>query len=808
MSHPRPSTFLALVPLIAALTPSPAPPDDDEELVRITGVVTAGEDPEPLEGARVDALEEGVFLRGSATTDEQGRYALEVPTGFYDLRVLPARPGFIASFARELDLRTRTPRVQDLRLRELELAVRDCGFELEELLDTDRDAIPDLLEGPAHLDPKKGDTSEDGVHDGLAAWVGADPLLGPARVEVSPRLLWPPESGALPLPLVRSGATPPLELLFTTVPGATGYHLRVFSTSRREERAWDLDFLDGELLIGEAAAVRWVPPGGWEPGEYAVELQAWYEAPDRTVGELSRAKLLLYEVEEPEPIEIAEEVRLSGVHVGTTIDLREGAKVIVPAGETLYLLSTGDVTIDRLAVLVGESGEPTEQRKKRLQGGSVMIFTAGDLLAMGPVVAGDGARGVDVGVEGAQPQVAKATSGLPGGDVMIAALGTVTVGREAYVASGRGGAGGEAHAAGEPGKDALAEGGHGGRGGRLLVHASVLQVADRPGILDCGSGGNGGAALARGGAGASDLQAGLSTALPGVGGDSGDVWLSDWDLRRDGFVALADESFPVRGGCAGAVGEARPTYGSPGTFDGSRSHEGRDHGVTGTLSGGRGWMRGGDGQPAVARGGEGLGTGRGGLAVAHAGPGGEVSRLGISAGAFRLTFGYLPTGGTGGEASAEGGAGGEGALLGPGDGGSAVATAGEGGLGLVRPLWIFSSGGPGGDARAIAASGNPGQVGCPRRGQDGSDGGEAEATGGAGGFADYRGGDGGDALAAGGNGGDGGTGHAGGRGGGGGSHVAHGGDAGGSYVHLGEEGAPSGGPGQRGQRGKLCTRPD
>lgn len=804
MSRTKRSGFLTLTLLLAALSFGATAPDDDEELVRISGVVTVGEDPVPLAGARVEALEEGVFSRASATTDEQGRYRLEVPTGFYDLRVLADRPGHVAAFARELDLRTRTPRVEDLRLRELEPAIRDCGFELEELLDKDLDAIPDLLEGPAHLDPKKGDTSEDGVYDGLATWVDADPLLGPAPIKAWPGLLWPPEEGTLPLPLVPSGATPPIELLFTTVPGATGYSLRVFSTSVRAEEVRQLDFLDGELLVGEAAAVRWVPPAGWESGEYAVELQAWYEAPDRTVGQTKRAKLLLFEVEEPEPIEIAEEARLSGVHVGSTIDLREGAKVIVPAGETLYLFATEDVTIDRLATLVGESGEPTERQKKRLRGGSVMIYTAGDLLAMGPIVAGDGARGEDVGVVGAQPQTAKAGSGFPGGDVMIAALGTVTVGREAYIASGRGGDGGEAHASGEPGKDALAEGGHGGRGGRLLVHASALQVADRPGILDCGTGGNGGVAQARGGDGSSDVQAGLSTVLPGVGGDSGSIWLCDWDLRRDGFVALADESFPVRGGYAGAVGAARPYYGSPGTFDGSRSHEGRAHGVTASLPGGRGWMRAGDGQPAVARGGEGLGTGSGGKAVARAGPGGDVSKLGIPVGAFRLTFGYLPTGGAGGAATAQGGVGGEGALMGPGDGGSAEATAGDGGLGLARPLWLLSAGGAGGDARAIAASGSDGQPRCPGRGQDGSDGGTASATGGDGGFADYLGGNGGAALASGGDGGDGGMGHGGGRGGSGGWHVSHGGDEGGSFAHLGAKGNPGGGPGSRGDRGPLC----
>ena len=804
MSRTDTSGFLTLVSFVVTLSAGVAAFTSIDDEVQITGVVTVGENSEPHRGARVDALEEGVFLRGSTFTDELGRYELVVPTGFYDLRVLPGESRYIASFARELDLNTRAPHHEDFRLAELELALRESGIELEELPDRDYDAVPDELEEPARLDWEKSDTSEDGVYDGLAGWVGADPLLGPPRTEATPLMIWPPSDEKLAFPVVVKGATPPLELCFQAVPGATGYRVRVHSASGRTERTWDLDFADGELLIGEAVAVRWVPPGGWGPGEYVVETQGWYEAPDRLVGGVARATLRLFEEKEPTPIEIREEVTLSGVHLGSTIELCEGARVIVPAGETLYLVATENVTIDRLASIVGESGEPDEPGEKKTPGASVVILTAGDLLAMGPITAGAGAKGEDVGVEGAKPQVAKATSGLAGGDVVIAALGTVAIGREAQISSGAGGDGGEARAQAPEGKDALAEGGHGGRGGRLLVHASILQVADRPGIVHCGAGGNGGDAHARGGDGALDLQAGLSTVLPGVGGDSGDIWISNWNLRRDGYVALGDESFPVRGGEAGAAGEARPTYGSAGQADGGRSREGRNHEIECTLAGGRGWFRGGDGQSTITRGGEGLGTGDGGKATARAAPGGDVSRLGISAGAFQLIFGCLPVGGKGGSAEATGGSGGPGGTMGPGDGGAATARAGAGGFGLSMPISIFSTGGAGGDATAIAMTGRSGASRCPGRGQDGSDGGEAEATGGAGGFANYRGGAGGAARAEGGDGGSGGMGHGGGRGGAGGHFTARGGEQGGSYLHLGLKGSGTGGPGERGERGPLC----
>ena len=91
-----------IAPSMAAIGEAVSLPDD--ETVRISGTITAGEDPMLLAGARVDALEEGLFPRGGTWTDEKGVYTFEVPLGIYDLRVLPPTTRFVAEFARDLDL--------------------------------------------------------------------------------------------------------------------------------------------------------------------------------------------------------------------------------------------------------------------------------------------------------------------------------------------------------------------------------------------------------------------------------------------------------------------------------------------------------------------------------------------------------------------------------------------------------------------------------------------------------------------------------------------------------------------------------
>jgi hypothetical protein len=789
---------IRLAGLIALLLPAAAFANPEYE-VRITGQVTAGEDAVPYEGARIDALEDGILLRGTAWTDEAGRYELLVPRGIYDLRAVPATSARISSFARDIDLQARAPHAEDFWLPSLEDVLRDSGIELEDLADRDYDAVPDSLEGSASLDWELSDSDEDGVFDGLAGWVGADPLRGRIKTEAIPELLWPVPGEEMEVehPLVRSGVTPPMGMLFRAVPGATGYRLRVHSKTGRTEWTWDHHFTDGELLLGEGVSLRWVPPSGWEAGGYEMELQGFYYAPDRPVGGVATIALRLFEVDELDPLEIAEgeEIEFFGLHLASTVRVREGAKVIVPEGETLQFVATGTIIIERGARIVGAAGA------------SVVISTARDLLAQGPISAGDGAPGAEAKVgPGAEKEasVATAESGASGGDVLLVALGTIFAGSEARISSGTGGAGGGAEAKAAVGGDALAVGGNGGRGGRLLLHASALQVADRRGHLHCGAGGAGGDALAQGGDGAKDIQSGLSSALPGVGGDSGDIWISNWNLRRDGFVALYDESFPAGGGNAGAPGQAFPSYGSEGEFDGVRSRRGRPHEMISELSGGSGWYRAGDGQVAIARGGEGLGNGEGGLATARGGRGGYVRRIGLSGEALALVFGFLPSGGNGGAADATGGFAGKPTGGSPGDGGSAVAEGGAGGVGLLMPLSIFSAGGNGGDALARGMPGMQGPNRCPGLGRAGSAGGSAEATGGAGGFANYLGGAGGDATGDTRDGGNGGMGHGGGQGGRGGRSQPRGGERGGAWLYRGQGGESGGTKGKRGKRGPSC----
>ena len=117
---------------------------------------------EGLGGVRVDVLEDGVFLTSSATTDELGRYALDVPPGRYDLRARYSGR-YVSAFARDVDLDGKEPHTQDFELLEVETALRTIGIELAHREDTDRDAVPDVLERATRLDEKQRDSSEDGV---------------------------------------------------------------------------------------------------------------------------------------------------------------------------------------------------------------------------------------------------------------------------------------------------------------------------------------------------------------------------------------------------------------------------------------------------------------------------------------------------------------------------------------------------------------------------------------------------------------------------------------------------------------------
>ena len=706
---------------------------------QLVGQVLEQERKQLLPGVEVVALFEGVTLAGSAVTGEDGRFSIEVPAGEYDLRVVSPDLPLQAGIARDIRVDPGGAPSTNFELRTIELGLRDLGIDPEWLADVDADGVPDRAERATASNHESADTNEDGVADGLGAWVGAHPKLGPPHSYATPYVIWPAPAEVLPLL-----DAVPHELLFHPVPGATGYRLRVESVDEELADETDHDLVAGELLLGEECALRWSPPEEFIPGDYKLIVRGYYGAPGEWVGKEAERTFGLVGVGDLEPVVFDDELELSGFVLATSVHITKDARLSVPPGEWLRILATEELFMEEEALLVGAPGEGDDAAA------DIHISCGGDVRVFGAILTGAGAPGQDVHVPpsgSGSPSTAIATPGRAAGDLVLSIRGKLTVGREALLATGPGGRGGNARAEADSTYDALAVAGQGGRGGGLVVHAGELVVAERGGRLFPGPGGVGGDAEARGGDGGFGERAGLSSALPGVGGDAGDLWISHLDLRGDGFVALYDPRFPVAGGFAGDVGAANSIQPEPGQAKGQVSLAGRIHEVHCAEAGGGGWRFGGPGQTAVAQGGAGFNSGAGGPADAASGPGGPVRRIGISYPTSRLVFGFLPTGGSGGLARAIGGAPGYGTTTAHGAGGSARAFAGAGGAGLGWPSTLLSRGGEGGLAEAFGAEGLEGADRCPKTGQDGSDGGAATSIGGAGGMANGLGGNGGAARA-------------------------------------------------------------
>jgi len=780
------SPFLVLA--LPALAPA--------QTAGMAGQVTSAEERIVLGGVQVVALLDGVTPVGQALTGEDGRFELELPLGEYDLRAVATGKPYLAGFKRDVELRLGERKLIDFELQTFEHGLASAGLDPEWLLDGDRDGIPDRTERATNSDHRAADTDADGVADGLATWVGAHPKLGAARTQAEPSMLWPPPMTALPLL-----PTVPFELLFQPVPGATGYRLVVESTDEELRDVRDVDVKGDSVLLGEACALRWSPPRTWIPGAYRFILRGYYGEPGKWLGSEAVCNFSLFEVDRIDPLVVEGEHELKGMVIVSTLHLRPEAEISVPKGEVLHLIATDDVLVEEEVKWLGEAGDDEDPPAH------VRLSCAKDVRIFGTLTTGAGAPGQDALTLPSgygNPSAATGTPGGPGGGLVISSRGKVVIGREALVASGDGGRGGDARAEADPAYDALAIGGRGGPAGHLIVHADALVIADRPGRLRSGQGGAGGSAVARGGDGDVGVRAGLSSALPGVGGDAGDLWLSDFDLRRDGFVALGDPSYPVLGGVAGALGSCDSRRPEPGTGKSKVGLDGREHEVICTEVGGGGWSQAGQGQGALAFGGEGLNAGNGGLAKAISAPGGRVHRLGMRYSEVRLRWGFVPQAGTGGPAEAHGGEPGFGASTAHGSGGHAWAQAGPGGPGLTFPSHVVSRGGVGGHATALAKDGLHGRDRCPRTGQDGSDGGFATALSGSGGFANGVGGDAGASEARGGRGGDGGRGTPEGRGGKGGDGRTTPGDPGSGWLANGGTLPAKPIHGARGERGKTC----
>ncbi len=789
---------VVLVAALALLTVPPAQePDPQAPAALVVGRVVDRESGEPLPGARVDVLFEGAFGHASATADDLGEFELELPAGVYDVRAIPRGGLHRAAFARDVDLFAEPSAEVLLEAEKVASTLQGLGLDPETLVDLDGDLVPDGIERAAGLDPDATDRNEAGVRTGFATWVRAHPVRPPGPTDRAPGWISPAE-GTLH-PVCPGLPAPPVGLLFEAVPGATGYRLDLLDDRGELLQRAELEFTRDHLLIGEAVVTTWTPPPALPGGRYRLRLQAYHHHAAEALGLPAERALELVEYEADDLLHLevveGEVLEWSGLLVARSVTLRPGATVRVPAGGALELVAFGDVLVEHGARLAGGDGSPPTPERPSVPPSDLRIACSGSLQLLGEIRAGSGFGAPPVEVESAEgsPVVARAGPGGPGGALDVFALDSIHVARRARLASGAGGAGGRARAVSLAlGGDAQAEGGDGGPGGRLILAGGKLHLADRPGVVVVGEGGAGGAAAATGGDGEGSTQAGLGTALPGVGGDAGDVWLSRWDLRRDGFLYVDDPGFPVSGGRAGSPGAGSVTPGCPGS-----QRRGRHHLPPGGREGGRGWRVAGAGQPSVAQGGPGAPGQRGGDAEARGGAGGRLARIGLRASELELVFGFSPRGGAGGLAVAVGGA--PGSLFGDraGDAGAARAFGGAGGRGLTFPAPIPSEGGVGGDAEATGPDGLPGASHCspPAPGGQGSEGGDAHAVGGRGGDAFAFAGSPGSAAASGGTGGGGGAGKPPGTGG-------YGGNGSARTDGEGEGNLPArAGPGLRGARG-------
>jgi PKD repeat protein len=411
--------------------------------------------------------------------------------------------------------------------------------------------------------------------------------------------------------------------------------------------------------------------------------------------------------------------------------------------------------------------------------------------------AGKGGDGVDRNGIG----TIKGGHGGQGGSLQVLVTGRLTICAGAYLASGDGGRGGNATSNTPAPGEAKAQGGKGGQAGAsLTIRASQGVTFDSPlgigvVVVNPGSGGAGGAAIAVGGAGAAGgAQGQPGAAALAIGGDGG----AASKMGRGGAAGLGN--LVVDGGQGGKGGDANATGGKGGNANAA------------------GNANGGNGGPATARGGKGgkasySGAFRGSLSAtaftagaagaANAQGGGLVTGLPQGGGGGNATAtapapcgDATATGGNGARARARGGQGGAGRFNG--NGGNATATAGAGGQatatgGNCLPCLA------GGTGTATGGTGGDAEARFGLRGGRGAANGVATATGGTGGAASATGGDGGDCNVC-----------PGGAGGAGGAALATGGNGGnatGNGARAGGNGGKADALGGLGGKGATCCTP-
>ncbi|MCP3919548.1 MAG: carboxypeptidase regulatory-like domain-containing protein [bacterium] len=716
---------------------------EDPETGFIRGKVWKSETTNPLVGVRIVALADGVTPVATSQTGERGEYLLAVEPGTYDVRFLASEERYTATFLHDLLVEPGRTLEREVELANFDQALRARFIEPKLVTDADGDFVPDTFERAVGLNPFEPDTDDDGVIDGVATWLGVGPR--PTKRAGHPVLMSPPKD--VPFVVALGGGAPLTPIVFRAVPGATGYTIDVLTergTKLLDSRTFD--FESGAFLLGEGVAVNWSIPLGVADGTYQLRIQGYVLEPHELVGTQSERKFDLVSGE-PQPLEITEDVELSGVVVASSVYIHSGAVLSVPEDTYLRLIATDEIVVEWDAHIFAKSE-------------SDLYVSAG--------------RGMRVA---GSVQTANAEPGEHGGNLTLAVHGSLSITNTGIVASGDGGPGLESN--------------DGGAGGDLVLFAGQQLVADRPGRIAIGSGGRGG-----------------DGHRPGIGGASGNVWLSDWDVRRDRFIALGDLGFPIQGGVAGEPGEPLLSVPSDESGTSGENRDGADD-VRWGRKGPSAWRTAGKGQAVVVTSGAGAGRGAGGRAEARGGDGGDVTRIGLGRYAFEMTFGYTSRGGDGGEARAIAGTGGATDSRGqPGRGGAAFATGGSAGSGLRQVLALPSGGGVGGGAFAQGGTGQKGSDNCggtrPGTGGNGSAGGDAEARGGNGGKGPWFGGTGGNGVAISGTGGPGGKGSPPGRGGLGGNARVAGGDGGDGLHVRGQRGGDDRRQGGRGKNGSSC----
>jgi len=515
----------------------------------------------PIPGATVLALREGTFVAGSSTANRNGRFVIRnLSPGIYDVHA--GAVGFVSDTQVDISVERRAVRVE-ISLSTPGDLVRAQNLPASILTDADADGIPDRVEGLLGSDPRASDSNTDGVPDPVESLVGLSPMHGPLHdASLQPVVTNPAPRASLPIPPLGT-PRPAMPVVFNPVPGATRYEFTLSSLAGQTVFSTTADFMRGELQLGNGGIGVLELPPHIPSGSYNLQVRGFHgETP---LGRPSELVPLTFVETMPVAFAPSTDVEYSDSTsiLATSVTIPRGVTIKVKEG-TLRIWSLSTLTIE--GNIAGNDAVNTDH-----VGASIELSAPREVVVRGTVFAGKGAAGrAATGVGQANQDVmVRAGAGGAGGNLTVAApAGPIHITSTGRMAAGPGGDGGSASAPAADGlvtpqdpfgdgASATAEAGDGGRGGTLRVFTKGrLMVAARSGIVGSGNGGQGGDAAANGGNGAEPWGiGGLATAIPGIGGDSGDLSLPtiDLDLLPDRVISPRDMAL-LTGGSGGAPG--------------------------------------------------------------------------------------------------------------------------------------------------------------------------------------------------------------------------------------------------------------